>query len=208
MVERAEGGAPAVDEPPWRTGTIAPHRAEESGIPADSAIRDGEAGAGSMGDMSSSQPIGRGGENRGQGAPDAATEYAAIYLPTIVTVEWRGAWRAAGAVAAALGPLHVITAWNPGDERPSMEENGRRNALLHADLVALGLDPHPALGSDPRSTHAESSWAVTGISDADACALGAKYGQVAVFRITADTQTVLGCFAPWSVSRPLDGDGS
>jgi hypothetical protein len=96
MVERAEGGAPAVDEPPWRTGTIAPHRAEESGIAADSAIRVGEAGAGSIRDMSpTEEPTRPGGENRSQGAPDAAPrhaapEIAAIYLPTVVTVEWRG----------------------------------------------------------------------------------------------------------------------
>ncbi len=138
---------------------------------------------------------------------DLVPDIAAVYLATIVTAEWRGAWRAAHAMAAAVGPMHVITAWNPGDERPSADENDRRNALLRADLVALGLDPHPALGSDPASTHAEASWAVVGLTDADACALGAKYGQIAVFRITADTQTVLGCFAPWSVSRPVGGDG-
>ena len=150
-------------------------------------------------------------------ASAAAPTIAAVYLPTIVTIEWRGAWRAAHVVveqmvagqvvAADRGALHVITAWNPGDERPTADENDQRNALLHADLVARGFDPLPALGSDPASTHAEASWAVMGMSDADACALGAKYGQVAVFRITAERQTVLGCFAAWSVSRPVGGGG-
>ena len=138
---------------------------------------------------------------------DLVPDIAAVYLATIVTAERHGAWRAAHAMAAVVGPMHVITAWNPGDERPSADENDRRNALLRADLVELGLDPHPSLGSDPASTHAEASWAGVGLTDADACALGAKYGQIAVFRITADTQTVLGCFAPWSVSRPVGGDG-
>jgi hypothetical protein len=46
----------------------------------------------------------------------------------------------------------------PGDERPSADENDVRNGLLSADLVALGLDAHPALGSDPASTHAEVGW--------------------------------------------------
>ena len=161
-------------------------------------------------------------------ASAAAPTIAAVYLPTIVTIEWRGAWRAAHVVvkqmvaeqmvveqmvagqvvAADRGALHVITAWNPGDERPTADENDQRNALLHADLVARGFDPLPALGSDPASTHAEASWAVVGMSDADACALGAKYGQVAVFRITAERQTVLGCFAAWSVSRPVGGGGA
>ena len=155
-------------------------------------------------------------------ASATAPAIAAVYLPTIVTIEWRGAWRAAHVVveqmvveqmvagqvvAADRGVVHVITAWNPGDERPTADENDQRNVLLHADLVARGFDPLPALGSDPASTHAEASWAVVGMSDADACALGAKYGQVAVFRITAERQTVLGCFAAWSVSRPVGGGG-
>jgi hypothetical protein len=55
--------------------------------------------------------------------------------------------------------------------------------------------------SDPNSHHAEESWAVAGFTDHDARELGAKYRQVAVFRITATRQTVLGCFAEWEVGR-------
>lgn len=68
---------------------------------------------------------------------------------------------------------------------------------------ARGLDPLAALGSDPNSQHSEASWAVTALDDAEACALGAKYGQIGVFRITHDRQTVLGCFAGWRVERAL-----
>jgi hypothetical protein len=58
-----------------------------------------------------------------------------------------------------------------------------------------------ALGSDPNSPHAEESWAVARFNDRDARELGAKYRQVAVFRITATRQTVRGCFEDWEVGR-------
>jgi hypothetical protein len=135
-------------------------------------------------------------------APNTANpDIAALYLATVVTVHDDGAWRPAHQVAARLGALHVITAWNPGDERPSREENDRANRALRADLVARGFAPLPALGSDPNSPHAEESWAVTGLDDRAARELGAKYRQVAVFRITAERQTVLGCFADWELGR-------
>jgi hypothetical protein len=39
------------------------------------------------------------------------------------------------------------------------------------------------------------------VGERGAGAIGARYGQWAVFRITAQEQTVLGCFGPWSRSR-------
>jgi hypothetical protein len=104
--------------------------------------------------------------------------------------------------AATRGAIvHVITAWNPGDERPAPEINESNNELLRTDIGALGLDVFEALGSDPSSSHAEKSWAVVGMSDAIAIELGKKYGQVAVFRISPSVQSVLGCFSDWEVSR-------
>jgi hypothetical protein len=81
--------------------------------------------------------------------------------------------------------------------------NDSNNELLRADIGAIGLEVFEALGSDPNSSHAEKSWAVVGLSDAVAIELGKKYGQVAVFRITPATQSVLGCFSEWEVSRDV-----
>jgi hypothetical protein len=120
-----------------------------------------------------------------------------------VTVEEGGVWKPAHHVAARRGTRHVITAWNPGDLRPTNDENERANAALRADLVARGFDPLAALGSDPNSHQSEASWAVTGLNDSAACTLGARYGQIGVFRITRDRQTVLGCVAEWRVERGL-----
>ena len=97
--------------------------------------------------------------------------------------------------------IHVITAWNPGDERPSSEVNDTQNNQLLADISAMGFEALEALGSDPNSTHAEKSWAVIGLTDKAAIELGKKYGQVAVFRITESQQSVLGCLSEWEVSR-------
>jgi hypothetical protein len=132
-------------------------------------------------------------------------DIAHLYLATVVTIHDVGAWHPAHQVAARLGTLHVITAWNPGEARPSREENDRANRALRADLKVLnlearGLAPRFALGSDPNSPHAEESWAVTGLDDRTARELGAKYRQVAVFRITAARQTVLGCDGEWECS--------
>ena len=124
------------------------------------------------------------------------------YLPTLVTVCVDGIWMSGFDFCASRGvQIHVITAWNPGDERPSSEVNDTQNNQLLADISAMGLKVLEALGSDPNSTHAEKSWAVIGLTDKAAIELGKKYGQVAVFRITESQQSVLGCLSEWEVSR-------
>lgn len=124
------------------------------------------------------------------------------YLPTLVTVCVDGIRMPGFDFCASRGvQIHVITAWNPGDERPGGEVNDAQNKQLHADISAMGLEVLEALGSDPNSTHAEKSWAVIGLTDKIAIELGKKYGQVAVFRITESQQSVLGCLSEWEVSR-------
>jgi hypothetical protein len=104
---------------------------------------------------------------------------------------------------AATGQFHVITAYNPGDARPDPSANEAADLHLHQELVAAGLAPVRALGSDPDSEHREPSWAVAGLTDVQARAIGATHGQVAVFRIARHEQTVLACTQDWRVSRPL-----
>ena len=124
------------------------------------------------------------------------------YLPTLVTVCVDGIWMSGFDFCASRGvQIHVITAWNPGDERPSSEVNDTQNNQLLADISAMGIEALEALGSDSNSTHAEKSWAVIGLTDKAAIELGKKYGQVAVFRITESQQSVLGCLSEWEVSR-------
>ncbi len=133
------------------------------------------------------------------GAPPPDAQW---YLPTVVTVCVDGVWMSGFDFCISRDvQIHVITAWNPGDARPSFEINEARNQQLRADISAIGLEALEALGSDPNSPHAEKSWAVVGMTDDTAIELGKKYGQVAIFRITATLQSVLGCLAEWEVSR-------
>ena len=71
------------------------------------------------------------------------------------------------------------------------------------ECCAIGLHPHRAVGADPDSEHFEESWAVVGLDDQEARAIGAAFGQVAVFRISDGMQTVLACSEDWSLSRRL-----
>lgn len=124
------------------------------------------------------------------------------YLPSEVTVFADGEWRKAFEFCEVNSTtIHVITAWNPGNERPSQEINDEQNERLLVDIHAIGLDALEASGSNPESDHAEKSWAVRGLTDKQAVELGRKYGQVAIFRISQLQQTVLSCFDEWSISR-------
>lgn len=95
----------------------------------------------------------------------------------------------------------MITAWNPGDKRPSEVINEAQNKRLRFDIEALELPVFEALGRDPKSDHAEKSLAVLGLDDDRAKHLGRNYHQIAIFKISQARQTVLGCFDDWEVSR-------
>jgi hypothetical protein len=97
-----------------------------------------------------------------------------LYLKTVVSIEEDGILRPAGVA----------------------------NEDLRSELLSRGLNPCRAVGADPDSDHAEESWAIVGLSDEEACALGAAFGQVAVFRLTSAGQMVLACFENWVASRP------
>lgn len=127
-----------------------------------------------------------------------------LYLKTVVAIEEGGRLVPAQDSAIAMSEVvHVITAWNPGDARPTRVENDAVNERLRVDLVDRGLHPVRAIGSDPDSGHFEESWAVVGLNDDEARAIGAAFGQVAVFRLSTGIQTVLACFEDWQVSRAL-----
>lgn len=133
-----------------------------------------------------------------------SSDLAGLYLKTLVSIDEEGVLVPARSSSLVRGSrVHVITAWNPGDERPSRSENDASNFALQQLLVERGLHPRRAVGADPDSEHAEESWAVVGLDDHEARTIGASFGQVAVFRIADGVQTVLACTEDWSLSRPL-----
>jgi hypothetical protein len=94
---------------------------------------------------------------------------------------------------ASTDPRFVLTAWDPGDARPGETVNRARQAALEADLRALTSELWPATGVDPVSGHAEEGVLVGGMSEADARAAGARYGQDAIFRWTPSEWCIVAC---------------
>ena len=117
------------------------------------------------------------------------------------------------------GPLeavHVLTAWDPGAERPGDEVNRQRQASLEAELRTVALGSWPAVGRDPVTGHREEGVAVTGVSEPDVLALAADYGQDAVFRWRPADWSIVACAGArrlalgWSLTRSpaLDDPGA
>lgn len=90
-------------------------------------------------------------------------------------------------------PVHVVTAHNPGADRPGPAENDARQARLEADLDARGLRHWRTVAGAEDGSHAEEGALVAGLDDAAARELGAAWGQDAVFRWSATAWTVLAC---------------
>lgn len=106
----------------------------------------------------------------------------------------------------------VITAHNPGGQLASDAENGSAQARLEAELERRGLTWWPAAGGDPSWTHVEASAAVIGMGEADAIALGAQFGQDAIFVLTPTDRQVVGCAerrivaTGWSIEPEAKGN--
>ncbi|MDX2648946.1 DUF3293 domain-containing protein, partial [Streptomyces sp. PA03-1a] len=78
-----------------------------------------------------------------------------------------------------------LTAFNPGGRDATTRANLRaHHALLHRIDVA-GLPWWPAVGGDPSGAHAEPGAAVVGMDDAQARAMGHRFGHDAVFAWSA-----------------------
>jgi hypothetical protein len=144
-------------------------------------------------------------DRRPTGGPAVpSAEVRAQYLAALVEVEEDGTMvPIVGSSLLQQGAVHVITGWNPGASRPSPQDNDAANRRLHDLLVSRGLAPVRAAGREPDGAHCEDSWAVVGLTDDEACAIGAAFGQDAVFRIHVGVQSVVSCDGTWSDSRPL-----
>lgn len=90
-------------------------------------------------------------------------------------------------------PAHVITAWNPGGHWRSRAANRRANLELVAVLERDGHTPEPVVGTSPDETWKEDSFLVEGMARADAVALGARFGQLAIFEVDEGQVRVLRC---------------
>lgn len=92
--------------------------------------------------------------------------------------------------ARALGGV-VITAWNPGPERPGIAENNRANELLLARLGEYCIDIWEADGFSPDRTHREPGFMAWGMSPEIGLQVAREFGQLAIFFFQADGNRVM-----------------
>jgi hypothetical protein len=90
-------------------------------------------------------------------------------------------------------PVCILTAWDPGAERPGVEVNRRRGAELEAAARLRADRVLHTVGVDPSSTHREEGVATLGLSVDDAVALGTQYRQEAIFVWSPDAWSVVSC---------------
>lgn len=86
----------------------------------------------------------------------------------------------ASARARALGGV-VVTAWNPGSERPSSAENNQANELLLARLGNYCNDIWEADGFSPDRSHREPGFMAWGMSPEIGLQIAREFGQLAIF---------------------------
>jgi hypothetical protein len=90
-------------------------------------------------------------------------------------------------------PLFVLTAWNPGGVDRDVATNDDAERALEQELASAGTTSWPALGRSPDDSWSEPGVAVTGPDRAAACALGKRYGQLAVYELTEELVRVVRC---------------
>ena len=90
-------------------------------------------------------------------------------------------------------PVHLLTAWDPGLERPGRDVNRVRQAALEADLARLSVPLLAAVGVDPTTGRREEGVAVRGLPEAEVLAFGVRYGQDAMFAWTPTEWAVVAC---------------
>jgi hypothetical protein len=90
-------------------------------------------------------------------------------------------------------PLFVLTAWNPGGVDRDRAANDEAEHVLEAELTGAGHTWWPADGRSPDDSWSEPGVAVAGLDRDAACALGERYGQLAVYELTGDVVRVVRC---------------
>ncbi|MGH8128591.1 MAG: DUF3293 domain-containing protein [Gammaproteobacteria bacterium] len=106
-------------------------------------------------------------------------------------VEFRIGARPIGPAPA--GVLAIITAWNPGFERPSAADNRKANQRLSDLLHTSGWTVHPASGRNLHGTHEEPSLAIMGVDPESALAFARRFNQAAILYWDGTAARLLWC---------------
>jgi len=126
------------------------------------------------------------------------------YVTTEVRIELPG-----GAVRVFPGPPLQASGDYPDEQRRPIAVIAG-GAPLAAELTSRGLPWWPATSGDPSWTHLEEAVAVPGLSEADALALGARFGQKVIIVLTTASRRVIDCgtghrsVTGWSIVSEAD----
>jgi hypothetical protein len=107
-------------------------------------------------------------------------------------------------------PMYVLTAHNPGGRVAPDAANALAEKRLTAELERRGLAWWPAAGGDPSWTHVEPGAAVVDADEDDMLALGAEFGQDAIFVLTPADRRIVACtgkritVSGWSSEPDID----
>lgn len=85
----------------------------------------------------------------------------------------------------------MITAWNPGPDRPSVEENNQANDLLLKRLETYCSDIWEADGFSPDGTHREPGFIAWEMKPEIGLQIAREFGQFAIFYFEANGARVL-----------------
>jgi len=120
-----------------------------------------------------------------------------LYIDAIIEIVVDGrtnSVRGPNAVALpADAPVFVLTAYNPGGVDREDAENEAAERFLESELAAAGVTSWPAFGHSRDESWCEPGVAVASFDRARACALGDRYGQLAVYELTDDEVYVVRC---------------
>ena len=118
-------------------------------------------------------------------AEAAASGAWEAYVTSEVRIELPG-----GAIRVFPGPpLQASGDYPDPERRPITVING--GEPLATELTSRGLPWWPTASGDPSWTHIEPGVAVPGLSEADALALGARFGQAAIVVLTPASRRVI-----------------
>lgn len=110
-----------------------------------------------------------------------------IYGATRVTVLSGGEWYEAGRLVKERGEGAVVmTAWNPGWERPSIAENEAANEAMFAELTRGPHEVITAVGASVDEAHSEPGFLIWGMNPHVGCEIARKYGQFAIYVYSPD----------------------
>ena len=90
-------------------------------------------------------------------------------------------------------PVFILTAWDPGNERPGETVNRERQRAIEAELRPLATRAWRTVGFDPVTGYRDEGVAVSGVAETEVRRAATRYGQDAAFCWSPGAWAVVSC---------------